>query len=167
MNQQSMQALAAANAANVEVMRCLAQSSLKAAERLLSLNLGLARNSLRLGTEYARPDADWRQLWSQQNSGLQKSAVEAASYLRSVYDISAEAQAEMNDVISSRVGDLSESMNSMLDLLAKSAPAGSEKAVSALRAAVAGSCSAYAQMVRSAPPAAANGPSARKSRRGQ
>ncbi len=72
-----------------------------------------------------------------------------------------------NDVISSRVGDLSGSMSSMLDLLAKSAPAGSEKAMSMLKSAFANGCSAYAQMVRSAPQPAANGQSARKPRKGQ
>lgn len=163
---QSMEALAAANAANVEAMHSLAFASLKAAERLMSLNMGLAKTSLRLGADCARPapNGDWRNLLSQQSSGLQKSAEEAASYLRSVYDISSEAQAEVGDVISSRVDELSGSVTSLLDTLARSAPPGSERAMDMLKSAFMGSCSAYMQMVRNAPQSAAQQP--RKTRRG-
>lgn len=157
MNQQ-MQALAAANAANVEAIHSLAHTSLKATERLMNLNLGLARSSLRLGADCARPapGGDWRQVVSQQNSGLRKGAEEAASYLRSIYDLSAETQAELNEVISSRVGELSESVNELLDALAQSAPAGSGNAMGLIKSAFAGTCSAYAQMMKAgAQPAAA------------
>lgn len=157
--QQPMEALAAANAAGIEAMRNLAFSSIKATERLMSLNLDFARNSLRLGADCARPaanSADWRQVISQQNSGLQKGAEEAAIYLRSVYDISAEAQAEMGELISARVDDFSESVNSMMDALSKSAPAGSDKAIEFMRTAFATSCSACVQMVRNSQQVTAN-----------
>jgi phasin family protein len=167
MNQQ-VQALAAVNAANVEAMHSLAHASLKATERLMSLNLGFARSSLRLGAECARPaqSGDWRQMLSQQSSGFQKSAEEAASYLRGVYDISTEAQAEVNELISSRVDDLSESVGSMLDVIARSAPAGSEQTVNMLKSAI-GTWSAYAQTLRTAPQGGGNGQSPKKARRGQ
>jgi phasin family protein len=168
MNQQ-VEALAAANAANVEAMHSLAYASLKATERLMSLSLGFARASLRLGADCARPtpNGDWRLMLSQQSSGFQKGAEEAASYLRSVYDISSETQAEVNEAISARVDGLSESVGSMLDAIARSAPAGSEKAVNMLKSAFAGTCSAYAQTLRVAPQGGGNGRSPKKPRRGQ
>lgn len=173
--QQPMEALAAANAANVEAMRSLANTSLKATERLMNLNLGLARTSLTLGADCAQPakNGDWRHLFSQQSNGFQKGAEEAVAYLRNVYDLSSEAQAEVNGLLSSRVDEMTDSVNSLLDVLAKSAPAGSENALAMLRSAFANGCSAYAQMVRSSQHAAAaananaSGNGQRKARRGQ
>jgi phasin family protein len=165
MNQQ-MEALAAVNAANVEALHSLAFASIKATERMMSLNLDLARNTLRLGAECARPapSADWRQVLTQQSGGLQKGAQEAVSYLRNVYDVSAEAQAAVNEVLSSRVDDLSESVGSLLDTLSRSAPPGSEKAMETIKSAFAGTCSAYARMVRTAPQSAGS-PAPKRSRR--
>jgi phasin family protein len=164
--QQPMQALAAANAANIDTMRSLAYASIKAAERLMSLNLGFARSSLQQGVG-VQPHADWQQMLSLQGSGFQKSAAEAADYLRSVYEISAEAQADVNEAISSRVDNLGEAVTSVLDVLARTAPPGSEKAMNMIRSAFADSCSAYTQMVvRTTPQAANNGQAARKSRKG-
>lgn len=162
---QPMEALAAVNTANVEALHSLAFASIKAAERMMNLNLGLARSSLRLGADCARPapNADWRQMLTQQSGGFQKSAQEAASYLRGVYDVSSEAQTEVNEVLSARVDDLSESVNSLLDALSRSAPPGSEKAMDMIKSAFASSCSAYAQIVRTAPQAA---PAPKRSRRG-
>lgn len=165
--QQPMQALAAANAANIDTMRSLAYASIKAAERLMSLNLGFARTSLQQGSG-AQPNANWQQMLTLQGSGIQKSATEAADYLRSVYEISAEAQADMNEALSARVDHLGEAVNSVFDVLTRSAPPGSENAMNMIRSAFADGCSAYAQMVvRTAPQAANNGQAARKSRRGQ
>jgi phasin family protein len=153
--QQQMEALAAANAANVDAMRSLAFASIEATERLLSLNLGLARNSVRLSADYVRPatGTDWKSVLAHQSSGLQNMAEEAAGYLRSVYDISSKAQADTNEVISARVEDITDSMNTVLDTLAQSAPLGSGKALDLIRSAFSASCSAYTQMVRSAPQA--------------
>ncbi|HEX8989417.1 MAG TPA: phasin family protein [Rhodocyclaceae bacterium] len=167
MQQQPIQALAAANAANVETMRSLAFASLKATERLMSLNLGFARASLQRGVDSVQTNGNWQQALSGQGGGFQRSAEEAAEYLRGIYDISSEAQADVNEVLSSRVDHMSTALDAMLDALARSAPPGSEKAIGMLRSALAGSYSAYAQMARSMPQQAGNGQAPRKTRKGQ
>lgn len=147
--QQSMQSIAAANAANVEAMRSLAFASLKATERLLNLNLGFARNSLRFGADYRpAPASDWQGLVAQQTNSLQKTGEEAAEYLRGVYDISAEAQADLGELISSRMDELGDSMTSIFEAMAKNAPAGSENAVNMLKSAVADTCAAYSRIIK-------------------
>jgi phasin family protein len=145
-------------------MRSLAFASIEATERLLSLNLGLARNSLRLGADCTRPaaGADWKQMLAQQSSGMQNMAAEAAGYLRSVYDISTKAQADTHEVISARVEDMTDSMNTVLDTLAQSAPAGSEKALELIKSAFTAGCSAYTQMVKNAPQTSSQPRKARK-----
>ncbi|MDD5247482.1 MAG: phasin family protein [Rhodocyclaceae bacterium] len=158
MNQQySMQALTAANLANVEAMRALGFTSIKAAERLLNLNMEWARTSLSVGADYAQPAlsaAAWQETMSRRGADLRKSSEDAAAYFRGVRDISTEAQAEMGEVVSARVNAVGEAMTSLLDTMARSVPAGSEKALAAVKSAVANTCSAYGQIVKAAQHAA-------------
>lgn len=150
--QYSIQALAANNMANVEAMRSLAVTSLKATERLLALNLDLMRTSFGFGADPSRPATDmgWQDMISRQGMGLQQTTEKAAAYLRGVYDISAEAQAEVSELMSSRVGDVSDSVTSLLDTIAQSGPAGSESAIAVVKSAIANTRSAYDHLVKTA-----------------
>lgn len=141
--QHSIQTIAAANAANIEAIRSLTATSLNAAERLLNLNLDLARLSLRAGAPMSQ-QADWQQHTKQ-----------AADYFRGVYEISTEAQANASEVLSSRVEELADSVTSLLDDVARSAPPNSGKAFEAAKSAVATACSAYSRLIRNSQPASA------------
>lgn len=166
MNQQhSIESIAAAGAANVEAMRSLASASIKAAERLVSLNLGFARNSLRLGADFkpASP-ADWQKIVAQQTTGFQKTSEEAAEYFRGVYDISTEAHADMTEALSSHMDEVGDSFTAFLDVVAKTAP-GSERAVDALKTAFTDNWTNYLRMMKSAAQQAAPEPAPKRGRR--
>ena len=63
-------------------------------------------------------------------SSLAKPAVEkAVAYSRSIYEITSETQQELAKMVEAQFGDFQKSMASMVELAAKSAPAGSEGAV--------------------------------------
>ena len=119
-------------------------------ERLLALNLDFARSSFDLGASSVQPaaDTDWQAMVSQQRSGLQQATERTAGYVRGVYDISAAAQAEVADLVSSRMGEVGDSMTSMLGTLTQSSPAGSEGAVAMAKSAIANTRSLYDQLIK-------------------
>ena len=152
MNQQySMQALVESNTSAVKAMQSLAFTSMNAMERMLALNFEFVRDSLNGLTNFAPPASEMglQGLISGQNAALQKTAEKATAYCRSVYDISTEVHANVSELVSARVGEIGDSVTTMLDKIAQSGPVGSKDALGAVKSAVATTCSAYRQIIES------------------
>ena len=69
---------------------------------------------------------------------------------RSVYEISAQTQEEFSKMLESQFGDFQKQVAGLLDKAAKSAPAGSDVAVAAVKSAIAAANSAFDNMNKAA-----------------
>ena len=144
---------AASNKANVETMLTLANAAFASAERLTALNLNTARSIMEDGvanTKAMLAVKDVQELMNLQTSLAQPIVEKAVAYARSVYEITSQSQEEVSKVMESQVAEINKGVASALDKAAKSAPAGSDVAVAAVKSAIAAANSAYDSMNKAA-----------------
>lgn len=137
---------AAANKANIETLLSLTNSAFANAERLAALNLNTARSVLEdsvSNTKALLGTKDVQELVSLQASLIQPLLEKSVSYARSVYEIASQGQEELAKVLEAQLSELNKNVSSALDKAAKSAPAGSDVAVAAVKSAIAAANSAY------------------------
>ena len=72
-----------------------------------------------------------------QASLAQPNVEKAVAYSRSVYEISAQTQEELSKMVEAQFSDFQKTVAGLLDQAAKSAPAGSDVAVAAVKSAIA------------------------------
>jgi phasin family protein len=145
--------LAGANKANVEAMLTLANTAFASAERFAALNLNTARAVLEDSVNNAKAllgAKDLQEAISLQATLAQPSVEKAVSYSRSVYEISAQTQEEFSKLVEAQFAEVNKNVASSLDKAAKSAPAGSDVAVAAVKSAIAAANSAYDTMSKAA-----------------
>jgi phasin family protein len=144
---------ASANKANVEAMLTLANTAFASAERLAALNLNTARAVLEDGVNNAKAllgAKDLQEVISLQATLAQPAVEKAVAYSRSVYEISAQTQEEFSKLVEAQFAEVNKNVASTLDKAAKSAPAGSDVAVAAVKSAIAAANSAYDTMSKAA-----------------
>ena len=144
---------AAANKTNIETLLTLANTAFASAERLAALNLNTARSLLEDGvanTKALLAAKDVQELVNLQVSLAQPIVEKAVAYARSVYEISSQSQEEMSKVFEGQVAEMNKGVATALDKAAKSAPAGSDVAVAAVKSAIAAANSAYDSMSKAA-----------------
>src|ERR1051325_11607675 len=98
----------AANKANVDTLFGLTNKAFEGVEKLVELNLQVARTSIGEAAETAHADLsvkDAQELLALQAGLLQPAAEKAASYSRFVYDIAANTNAEVSKVAEAQVAD--------------------------------------------------------------
>jgi phasin family protein len=145
--------LATANKANVEAMLTLANTAFASAERFAALNLNTARAVLEDSANNAKAllgAKDLQEVISLQATLAQPSVEKAVAYSRSVYEISAQTQEEFSKLVEAQFAEVNKNVASTLDKAAKSAPAGSDVAVAAVKSAIAAANSAYDTMSKAA-----------------
>ena len=145
--------LAGANKANVEAMLTLANTAFASAERFAALNLNTARAVLEDSVNNAKTllgAKDLQEVISLQATLAQPSVEKAVAYSRSVYEISAQTQEEFSKLVEAQFAEVNKNVASSLDKAAKSAPAGSDVAVAAVKSAIAAANSAYDTMSKAA-----------------
>ena len=145
--------LATANKANVEAMLTLANTAFASAERFAALNLNTARAVLEDSVNNAKAllgAKDLQEVISLQATLAQPSVEKAVAYSRSVYEISAQTQEEFSKLFEAQFAEVNKNVASTLDKAAKSAPAGSDVAVAAVKSAIAAANSAYDTMSKAA-----------------
>ena len=145
--------LAGANKANVEAMLTLANTAFASAERLAALNLNTARAVLEDSVNNAKAllgAKDLQEAITLQATLAQPSVEKAVAYSRSVYEISAQTQEEFSKLVEAQFAEVNKNVASSLDKAAKSAPAGSDVAVAAVKSAIAAANSAYDSMTKAA-----------------
>ena len=144
---------AATNKANIETLLTLANTAFASAERLAALNLNTARSLLEDGvanTKALLAAKDVQELVNLQASLAQPIVEKAVAYARSVYEITSQSQEEVSKVMESQVAEINKGVAAALDKAAKSAPAGSDVAVAAVKSAIAAANSAYESMNKAA-----------------
>ena len=144
---------AAANKAAVDSLLSVANTALASAERIATLNLETARSVLEDSVSNAKAlmsAKDPQEALSIQASLAQPSVEKVVAYSKSVYEISTETQEQLAKMVEAQFGDFQKSVAEMLEKAAKSAPAGSDVAVAAVKSAIAAANSAFDNMNKAA-----------------
>ena len=140
---------AAANKATVDSLLSVANTALASAERIAALNLNTARSMMEdsvSGAKALMGAKDVQEALSIQASLAQPNVEKAVAYSRSVYEITAQTKEELAKMVEAQFGDFQKTVAALLDKAAKSAPAGSDVAVAAVKSAVAAANSAFGNM---------------------
>lgn len=144
---------AAANKSAVENMLSLTNTVFASAERLAALNLNTARNAIENSaatTKSLFEIKDPQALVSLSSELAQPGMEKAIAYSRSVYEIFTQTNDEVSKIVEAQVSELNGAFGTALDKLAKSGPAGSDVAVSAVKSAMAAANSAYGNFSKAA-----------------
>jgi len=147
----------AAHKANVETLFGLTNKAFEGVEKLVELNLQVAKAALGEAAETTRTALsakDAQELFTLQAGLLQPAAEKAAAYSRHLYDIAAATNAEVSKVAEETAADAQKKFMSVVDTAVKNAPAGTENAVALVRSAVAAANNAYDTVQKAAKQAA-------------
>jgi phasin family protein len=136
----------AAHKANVETLFGLTNKAFEGVEKLVELNLQVAKTALTeaaTSTKAALSVKDAQELMALQAGLLQPAAEKAAAYSRHVYDIVASTGAEVTKVAEATTADAQKKFMAVVDTAVKNAPAGSENVVALVKSAVAAANNAF------------------------
>ena len=137
---QTPEQLIALNKANVEAFVRFAGVALEGAERLLDLQLKTAKSALSDGLENARILAsvrDFEQLTALKDTLVQPTFEKATAYAKRAYDVATETQTDLNKLVEEQVTEFNKQVISALDQIVKTAPAGSEVGIAAMKSTLA------------------------------
>ena len=149
--------LITAQKANVETLFGLTGKAFEGVEKLIELNLQVAKTTMAETAENAKAALsvkDVQELLALQAGLLQPAAEKAAAYSRHLYDIAASINAELTRVIEEQSSDAQRKFMSAVDNVVKNAPAGTENAVALVKSAVAAASNAYESVNKAAKQAA-------------
>jgi phasin family protein len=144
---------ASANKSAVEAWLTIANTAFASVERLAALNLNTARSALEdsvANTKALFSVKDPQEFASLQASLARPTLEKAVAYGRSVYEIATEVQGQFAKIAEGQATEIKQNIASTLDKVAKSAPAGSDVAVAAVKSAIAAANSAYDSISKAA-----------------
>ena len=143
---QAPEQLVAFNKANLEVAMKFAGVALQGAERILDLQLKAAKTAFADSVENAKALAsikDVQQLANLKDNVAQPAIEKATAYAKSVYDVTTATQAEFGKLIEEQIAEYNRQVVATLDKMVKTAPAGSEVGIAALKSGIAAVNSTY------------------------
>ena len=129
----------AAHKANVETLFGLTNKAFEGVEKLVELNLQVAKAALGEAGEAATAAMsvkDAQELLTLQASLMQPLAEKTVAYSRHLYDIASGTGAEFGKAAEAQAADAQKKFMAVVDNAAKNAPAGSETAVAVMKSAV-------------------------------
>lgn len=130
----------AAHKANVETLFGLTNKAFEGVEKLVELNLQVAKAGMGEAAEHAKASLsvkDAQELMALQAGLLQPAAEKAAAYSRHLYEIATATNAEVSKIAEGQFVDAQKKFVALVDTAAKNAPAGTENAVALVKSAVA------------------------------
>jgi phasin family protein len=148
---------AAAQKANIETLFGLTNKAFEGVERLVELNLQVAKAAIGEVAETTRAAMsvkDAQELLALQAGLLQPAAEKAAAYSRHLYDITSATTAEVSRVAEENAAEAQKKFLQVIDTAVKNAPAGTENAVALVKSAVAAANNAYEGVHKAAKQAA-------------
>ena len=149
--------IAAASKANLETLFGLTNKAFEGVEKLVELNLQVAKATLAESAENTKAALgakDAQELMALQASLLQPSAEKAAAYSRHIYDIAAATTADFTKAAESQFADLQKNFMSVVDTAVMNAPAGSENAVTLVKSAISAANNAFESVQKASKQAA-------------
>ena len=157
MNFMTADQFAAANKANLETLFGLTSKAFEGVEKLVELNLQVAKATLAESAETTKAVMgvkDAQELLALQASLLQPSAEKAAAYSRHLYDIVQSTSSEFTKAAEAQLSDAQKSLATVVDSALKNAPAGSENAAALVKSAISAANNAYESVHKAAKQAA-------------
>lgn len=148
---------AAAQKAQFDTLVGLTATSLEATEKLVALNLDVAKAALADASAQAQTvlsAKDVQSLFALQAELLQPSPEKASAYGRKLYDIVTGVQGEFSKVAEAGAADAQKKFVALVEAASKNAPAGTENAVALVKSAVAAANNAYESVHKAAKQAA-------------
>jgi phasin family protein len=142
---------AALNKAQLEAATRFATVALGGAERLLEIQLKTAKETLADSVEGVKTLStvkDLQQFTDIKDSVAQPAFEKAAEYMKSIYEVASDTQAEFSKLIELQFAGMNKQFVVALDKFAESAPAGSEAGISALKQALATGNAAYENITK-------------------
>lgn len=137
---QTPEQLIALNKANVETALRFAGIALEGTQRIVDLQLRAAQSALADGIQNARTLStvrDLEQLATLKDTLVQPSLEKATAYAKQVYDVAAETQSQFGRVVEEQTAEVQKNLIAVLDQMVKSAPAGSEVGIAAVKSTLA------------------------------
>ena len=133
--------------AAAEALIQVAQSHLATMERLAALNFAASKVALEDGIKYGRAALGARnaqELLTLNAAAAQPSIEKAQAYMCGVYEVLAQSQSQLTNLVEAQASDLNKRFESMLDQYSKSTPTNSGVAVAAIKSAFAAANAAFA-----------------------
>ena len=149
--------LIAAQKANFDTLFDLSNKAFEGVEKLVELNLQVAKASLGEAADTAKAALavkDAQELLALQAGLLQPAAEKAAAYSRHLYDIAAATNAEVTKAAEAQITDVQKKFMATVDSAVKNAPAGTENAVALVKSAVSAANNAFESVHKAAKQAA-------------
>jgi phasin family protein len=137
---------AAANKAQFDTLFGLTNKAFEGFEKLIELNLQVVKSTLAEGQENAQRALsvkDAQELLALQASLAQPVAERALSYGRHLYEIASSTQAEFARVAEAQYEEQNRKVQTLVENVAKNAPAGSETAVAVMKSAITAANTTY------------------------
>jgi phasin family protein len=147
----------ASHKANLETLFGLTNKAFEGVEKLVELNLQVAKASFGEAADTARAALsakDAQELMALQTSLLQPAAEKAAAYSRHLYEIAAGTNAEVGKVAEAQIAEGQQKFLAVVDTAMKNAPAGSEGAMALVKSAVSAANNAFESVQKAAKQAA-------------
>ena len=145
--------IVAAQKAQIATVFELSSKALASVEKIVELNLQATKAALADSASSAQSllnIKDVQELLALQTSLAQPLVEKAVAYSRSIYEIASQTQEEVSKLVEAQVAEANKTFAAALDKAAKSAPAGSDVAVAAVKSAIAAANSAYDSVTKAA-----------------
>jgi len=145
--------IVAAHKANVETIFGLTHKAFEGVEKLVELNLQVAKAAVGEAAEATRAVLavkDAQELFALQSGLMQPSAEKAAAYSRHIYDIATATNTSIAKVVEETAAESQRKVMAVIDTAVKNAPAGTENAVALVKSAVAAANNAYESVHKAA-----------------
>ena len=127
--------------------------ALEGAERMFGVQIRAAKTAFAGSVQQARALAevkDPQELMDLKNALLQPTLENTTSYVRDLYDVASYTQGEISKLVEAQASEYNKFVVTALDKLVKTAPAGSELAVAAVKSAISSVNSTYDNISKSA-----------------
>lgn len=124
----------------------LTRISMDSTERVIALQLEFAKTSLEQATKTARALAgakDVQEYLAVRTRNTENALERLMGYSRAFYEISSEAQSQFSRLAEERMTSFQQAVTETVEQAAKSAPAGSDVAVAAIRSSLAATTAAF------------------------
>ena len=148
---QTPEQIIAMNKANLEATMRFAGVAIEGAERMIDLQMKAAKSAFADSIQSAKALAavkDFQELAALKDTLAQPSMEKASAYAKSVYDLTSETQAEISKLVEAQVSDFNKEVVAGLDKMVKTAPAGSEVGVAAIKSAISAVNSSYDNLTK-------------------
>ena len=127
--------------------------SMDSAERAVAVQLEYAKGAITQATLNARAVTqarDMQELLALRTRIAENALENMMGYSRSLYEVASEAQSELGKLAEERMTSFQQAVSESVDLAAKSAPAGSDVAVQAIKSSLAATTAAFDSFTKAA-----------------